>query len=193
MRDLPPRAEPGLAWSAKPSAVPTRATPPSFARHGRQGRSGVACLAIHARRRYSALAIMREIEPEEKAAAKGRMKHGGRGKRGAKLAPVSKGKARDKAAKVTGRKRTTLAKAAAIVAAADPICRSLPRHPRRGGATAPWRASLTRGAPGGGRAGTGPSGGCVGYGADGRYDAALRYVKSWASSRHCEPFSRNKN
>jgi hypothetical protein len=29
--------------------------------------------------------------------------------------------------------------------------------------------------------GTGPSGGCVGYGPDSRYDAALRYVKSWAN------------
>jgi hypothetical protein len=31
--------------------------------------SAAACLAIHGQRRYSALAIMRKIEPEEKAAA----------------------------------------------------------------------------------------------------------------------------
>jgi hypothetical protein len=63
---------------------------------------------------------MREIEPEEKAAAKERMRRGGRGKTGGKLPPLSKGKSRDKAAKATGRKARTLAKAAAVVEAAGP-------------------------------------------------------------------------
>jgi hypothetical protein len=66
-----------------------------------------------------AVAIMGEIEPEEKAAAKERMRRGGPGKTGGKLPPLSKGKSHDKAAKATGRKARTLAKAAAIVAAAE--------------------------------------------------------------------------
>jgi hypothetical protein len=71
--------------------------------------------------------------------------------------------------------------------AANPICRCLPRHPRA--AALQRRAKLgncgardARCPWGAGRAGTGPSGGCVGYGPDSRYDAALRYVKSWAKS-----------
>jgi hypothetical protein len=70
-----------------------------------------------------AVAIEREIEPEEKAAAKKRqltgLMHGKKPPRSANLAGREKGQARDKAAKATGRKRTTLAKAAAIVEAAE--------------------------------------------------------------------------
>lgn len=64
-----------------------------------------------------AVAIKRAIEPEIKEQAK--KQRGTRTDLGAKLAPSSKGKARDKVAKLTGKKRTSLAKAEAIVAAAD--------------------------------------------------------------------------
>jgi hypothetical protein len=42
-------------------------------------------------------------------------------------------------------------------------------------------SSVFRGG-GDGRAGTDPSGVCVGYGPNSRYNAALRYVKSWAKA-----------
>jgi hypothetical protein len=75
-------------------------------------------LATHARKDFTwteAVAIKREIEPEEKAAAKERQaaagdrgKEGGRGKKKTLVANTHKGKpapkARDKAAKATGKK-----------------------------------------------------------------------------------------
>jgi hypothetical protein len=65
--------------------------------------------------------------------------------------------------------------------AARPICHGLPRHPRAAALQGPGgqRGAGGREVPLGGWAGR-PSGGCVGYGPDSRYDAALRYVKSWA-------------
>lgn len=67
-----------------------------------------------------AVAIKREIEEEEKTAAKERQgtrtdldQHGGN------LPPSSKGKTRDKVAKAVGKKERTLAKAEAVVAAAE--------------------------------------------------------------------------
>jgi ParB-like nuclease family protein len=66
-----------------------------------------------------AVAIKKAIEPLLKAEAKERQTLSpGRGKRGAKLAPVLKGKTRDKVAKRTGKKRTTLAKAEKVIEAA---------------------------------------------------------------------------
>jgi hypothetical protein len=65
-----------------------------------------------------AVAIMREIEPEEKAAAKKRQGRPGAARSG-NLPEREKGQARDKAAKAMGRKARTLAKAAAIVEAAE--------------------------------------------------------------------------
>ena len=65
-----------------------------------------------------AVAIKREIEPEEKAAAKERQgtrtdKHSGN------LPESSKGQSRDKIAKATGKKARTLAKAEVVMAAAE--------------------------------------------------------------------------
>jgi len=65
-----------------------------------------------------AVAIKREIEPEEKAAAKERQ--GTRSdKLPGKLPESSKGQSRDKIAKATGKKARTLAKAEAVIAAAE--------------------------------------------------------------------------
>ena len=75
-----------------------------------------------------AVVIKREIEPEEKAAAKERQgartdQHPG------KLPESSKGDSRDKAAQATGKKARTLAKAEAVIGAAEagparPSCRT---------------------------------------------------------------------
>src|SRR5262245_26619320 len=69
-----------------------------------------------------AVAIKRALEPKERAAAKKRQVIGGKLKASANLAGASKGDARDKIAAFTGVKRTTLAKAEAIVdaSAAEP-------------------------------------------------------------------------
>jgi N6-adenosine-specific RNA methylase IME4 len=70
-----------------------------------------------------AVAIKREVEPEEKAAAKERQaapRKGRKGKTGSgKLPEAVKGQSRDKAAKATGKKARTLAKAEAVVDAAE--------------------------------------------------------------------------
>lgn len=66
-----------------------------------------------------AVAIKREVEPEIKAEAKERRVSGGKLKAGAKLAPADRSKARDKVSAFTGMKRTSLAKAEAVVAAAE--------------------------------------------------------------------------
>jgi N6-adenosine-specific RNA methylase IME4 len=63
-----------------------------------------------------AVAIKRAVEPEIKAAAKARMVSG---RPGANLAQGPKGKARDLVASFTGKKRSTLDKAAAVVDAAE--------------------------------------------------------------------------
>lgn len=63
-----------------------------------------------------AVAIARTIEEEEREQAKERMADGGRG---ANLAPVEKGKTRDKIATRVGKARTTLNKATAVVEAAE--------------------------------------------------------------------------
>jgi ParB family transcriptional regulator, chromosome partitioning protein len=58
-----------------------------------------------------AVAIKRELEPLEKKAAKGRQQQSkGRGKKGGQVAPSFVGRAADKAAKATGKKRRTLEK-----------------------------------------------------------------------------------
>jgi hypothetical protein len=63
----------------------------------------------------------------EEAAAKERQREGGRsgGKAGGKLPQASKGKAADKAAKATGKKRRTLEKVGSIGSRADPMPWSL--------------------------------------------------------------------
>jgi ParB-like chromosome segregation protein Spo0J len=68
-----------------------------------------------------AVAIKRAIEPVEKAAAKERQRTGARQGRKAlgKLPTASKGRAADKAAKATGRKRRSLEKAEAVMKAAE--------------------------------------------------------------------------
>lgn len=66
-----------------------------------------------------AVAIKREVDPEEKIAAKERMTKGGRGKKGVKIAQPLKGRAADKAAKATGKKARSLAKAEKVVVAAE--------------------------------------------------------------------------
>ena len=68
-----------------------------------------------------AVAIKRDVEAQEKAAAKKRQREGGRqgGKASGKLPTASTGRAADKAAKATGMGRRTLEKAEAIVAAAE--------------------------------------------------------------------------
>lgn len=68
-----------------------------------------------------AVALARDLEPFERQAAQRReTEHRGRPKKGAKLAPISdKGKTRDKIAAAVGVPRTTLAKAEAIVQAAE--------------------------------------------------------------------------
>jgi N6-adenosine-specific RNA methylase IME4 len=66
-----------------------------------------------------AVAIKRALEPCERAAAKERQRIGGKLKASANLAEAAKGEARDKIASFTGIKRTTLARAEAIVAAAE--------------------------------------------------------------------------
>jgi len=68
-----------------------------------------------------AVAIKRAVEPLVKADAKQRQVLGGKlkGKAGVHLAPASKGKTRDLVAKHTGKARTSLAKAEALVAAAE--------------------------------------------------------------------------
>jgi hypothetical protein len=69
-----------------------------------------------------AVAIKQAIEPLLKEEAKARqaagLKRGSKAPRGANLAPRDKGKTRDKVAKRTGKKRTTLAKAEKVIAAA---------------------------------------------------------------------------
>ena len=65
------------------------------------------------------VAIKRALDPMERAAAKERQAAGGKHKACAKLAEASKGTTRDKVAAFTGTKRTTLAKAEAIVDAAE--------------------------------------------------------------------------
>jgi hypothetical protein len=66
-----------------------------------------------------AVAIKQAIEPLLKAEAKARQIAGAKlPKGGAKLAPPLKGKTRDTVAKRTGKKRTTLAKAEKVIAAA---------------------------------------------------------------------------
>jgi ParB-like chromosome segregation protein Spo0J len=67
------------------------------------------------------VAIKRELEQLEKAAAKERQREGGRagGKASGKLPTGSKGRAADMAAKRTGMARRTLEKAEAVVAAAE--------------------------------------------------------------------------
>ena len=67
-----------------------------------------------------AVAIKRAVEPLVRAEAKERMRLSpGRGKRGANLAPLKKGTTRDLVAAHTGKARTSLAKAEALVAAAE--------------------------------------------------------------------------
>jgi hypothetical protein len=73
-----------------------------------------------------AVAIKRAIEPEEKAAAKERQAKAGptqgkgaKASGGGNLPPAVKGKTRDKVAKATGKKARTLAKAEAVVVAAE--------------------------------------------------------------------------
>jgi|SRR5450755_2053560 ParB-like chromosome segregation protein Spo0J len=68
-----------------------------------------------------AVQIQRAVGPLFKAEAKERQAVGGKlkGKAGAKLAQPAKGKTRDKIAKYTGIKRTSLKKAEAIVAASE--------------------------------------------------------------------------
>jgi N6-adenosine-specific RNA methylase IME4 len=68
-----------------------------------------------------AVAIKRDLEPLEKAAAKERLREAGRlgGKGSGNLPEASKGRAADKAAKVTGKARRTLEKAEAVVDAAE--------------------------------------------------------------------------
>lgn len=67
-----------------------------------------------------AVAIKRVLEPLEKKAAKARQQQSkGRGKKGGQVAPSFIGRAADKAAKATGKKRRTLEKAEAIVVAAE--------------------------------------------------------------------------
>jgi hypothetical protein len=61
--------------------------------------------------------IERAVKPLEEAAAKERQVR--KPVSGAKLAPQNKGKTRDKVAKATGKKRTSLGKAAAVVEAAE--------------------------------------------------------------------------
>lgn len=67
------------------------------------------------------MALARDLEPLERKDAKERQdKHSGRPpKTGAKMAPVSTGKTRDKVAAAVGIPRTTLAKAEKVVAAAE--------------------------------------------------------------------------
>jgi ParB-like chromosome segregation protein Spo0J len=67
------------------------------------------------------VAIKREVEALEKPAAKERLREAGRlgGKGSGKLPEASKGRAGDKAAKATGRKRRTLEKAEAVIVAAE--------------------------------------------------------------------------
>jgi N6-adenosine-specific RNA methylase IME4 len=93
-----------------------------------------------------AVAIKRAVEPLVKGEAKERMRLSqGRGKKGAKLAPVVKGKARDLVAKHTGKARTSLAKAEALVAAMeaepgnDKIKRLVERMDKSGRVNAPYR------------------------------------------------------
>lgn len=68
-----------------------------------------------------AVAVKRALEPLEKAAAKERQREGGRcgGKASGKLPQASNGRAADKAAQATGKKRRTLEKAEQIVEAAE--------------------------------------------------------------------------
>jgi N6-adenosine-specific RNA methylase IME4 len=68
-----------------------------------------------------AVAIKKAIEPIERVAARERQREGGRagGKACGKLPQASAGKSRDKAAKSTGKKARTLAKAEVIVDAAN--------------------------------------------------------------------------
>jgi N6-adenosine-specific RNA methylase IME4 len=66
-----------------------------------------------------AVAIKRDLEPLERAAAKERQREGGRRKGSGNLPEASKGNAADKAAKATGMARRTLEKAEAIVDAAE--------------------------------------------------------------------------
>ena len=68
-----------------------------------------------------AVDIKRAVEEEEKAAAKERQRAGGAagGQASGKLSEASKGQSRDKIAKAVGKKATTLAKAEAVVAAAE--------------------------------------------------------------------------
>ena len=67
-----------------------------------------------------AVAIKRVLKPLEKKAAKARQQQSkGRGKKGGQVAPSFIGRAADKAAKATGKKRRTLEKAEAIVVAAE--------------------------------------------------------------------------
>lgn len=68
-----------------------------------------------------AVDILRAVRPLEEKAAKERQKAGGRsgGKASGKLPQASTGKAADKSAKATGKKRRTLEKAEAVVEAAE--------------------------------------------------------------------------
>jgi N6-adenosine-specific RNA methylase IME4 len=68
-----------------------------------------------------AVAIKRTLEPIEREAAKERQREGGRrgGEASGKLPEASKGNAADKAARATGMARRTLAKAEAVVDAAE--------------------------------------------------------------------------
>jgi ParB-like chromosome segregation protein Spo0J len=67
-----------------------------------------------------AVAIKRALEPLEKLAAKERQRESrGRGKKGGQVAQPLRGRAADKAAKATGRKRRSLEKAEAVIAAAE--------------------------------------------------------------------------
>jgi len=67
-----------------------------------------------------AVAILKEVRPLEAAAAKQRQRESpGRGKKGGQIAQPFKGRAADKAARATGRKRRTLEKAERVVDAAE--------------------------------------------------------------------------
>jgi N6-adenosine-specific RNA methylase IME4 len=94
-----------------------------------------------------AVAIKRAVEPQIKAEAQQRKVQGGKlkSKAGANLAHAPKGKTRDLVAKRTGKSRTTLAKAEALVAAleAEPhnvkIKRLVEAMEKSGRADAPYR------------------------------------------------------
>lgn len=121
-----------------------------------------------------------ELVPELKAAAKERQREGGRAKAGGKLPQADAGKARDKAAELTGYAARTIDKAEAIVAAAEAerrACEIRLRAERKAGAIS---KALDRSNPGKRKTdlrGTVPTKSSVLHGAGISVDQAKRWEK----------------